>query len=181
MFMWRNVISMNMDLNQQLREKKSVILKRWCSAVLAVPADESSGFLEKQNALTAEIAGSLEEGIGGLFDALLQGAMTEAASRFLDGLIRIMALSDFTASQTVGIILALKEDVRKELGSGTMNDPRWRKDRDAWDAAVDDMALLAFDNYMRHREAILESRAEEEKKETLRLLKEAKLISDDQE
>ncbi len=171
-----------MNLKHRLMGKKSSILTAWCDAALVVPEGVTPGFLEKQKAMLADILGyDLAQGIGGLFDALLQGVIPDDVSRFLDGMIRVRAASDFTASQAVAFVLAGKRAVRRELGNEMLDDPEVREEMAAWEAAADDLVLFAFDIYVRHREVVLDLKADEEKKETYRLLKKAKLIPDDQE
>ncbi len=133
-----------MDLKQKVTERKSEILKTWRRAVLAVPPGGSAGFQEKQSVLVAAFGCTVDQGIESLFDALLRGVMTENSARFLDGMVRIRAASDFTPSQTVGFIVALKQTVRKVLGNGILRNQQWREQLAAWDAAVDDTALFAF-------------------------------------
>ncbi len=171
-----------MNLIQRLTEKKSFILKSWQAAILAASATGPAGFPEKQEALVAAATShSMAQGMEGLFDALLQGVISDDASRFLGSMIGIRAANDFTASQTVAFILEIKKVARRELGAQILDDPGLHEELTAWDSAVDDMALFAFDIYMQSRESILDRRADEEKKKTFRLLKKAGLISDDQE
>ncbi len=171
-----------MNLKQRLIEKKTLILKSWQEAVLTAPEGSAPGFPEKQAALVAAATGySPAQGMEGLFDALLQGMISDDASRFLSSMIGIRAANDFTASQTVAFILEIKKVARRELGAQILDDPGLHEELTAWASAVDDMALFAFDIYMQSRESILDRRADEEKKKTFRLLKKAGLISDDQE
>ncbi len=171
-----------MNLKQRLTEKKSIILRAWHDAVLAMPAGKTPDLLEKQNALKTGPAGrSLAQEIEGLFDALLQGVVPDEVSRSLDSMIATMAADDFKASEAVAFILEVKKVVRKELGNEIQNDPRLQEELAVWDSVVDDLALFAFDIYARSRESVLELKADEAKKETLKLLKKAKLIPDDQE
>ncbi len=175
------IVKEDMNLKQHLTEKKYAILKSWNDTVM-LSAGWIADFSEKQDALLADGTGhGLERGIEGLFDALLKGVITDGVSRFLDNMIRIRAASDFKASQAVAFILEVKKIVRKELGSEILDDPHLQDELAAWDSAIDDLALFVFDIYVRSRESVLEIRADEEKKETLRLLKRAKLIPDDQE
>ncbi len=170
-----------MSLKKCLMEKKSPILTSWNEIVLTVPEGGAPDFLEKQEALVADATGStIPQGLEGLFSALLQGVMQDDAKRFLDCMIRIRAAQNIRASQAVAFILALKNVVRKELGP-SLEDPGVAEELAAWESVVDEMALFAFDLYVESREVVLERRADEEKKETLSLLKKAKLIPDDQE
>ncbi len=171
-----------MNFKQRLTEKKSHILKSWQEAILTARTEEAPGFLEKQEALIAAATGySMGRGIEGLFDALLQGVISDEASRFLGSMIGIRAANDFKASHTVAFILEIKKAARRELGAQILDDPGLQEELIAWESVVDDMALFAFDIYIQSRENVLERRADKEKQETLRLLKKAKLIPDDQE
>jgi hypothetical protein len=169
------------NLKQRLAEKRIPIQSAWGDAALVIPEGAGLGFLEKQKAFLVDTLGcDLARGMGGLFDALLQGVIPDDVSRFLDGMIRLRAASDFTASQSVEFILAVKRAARRELGNEILGDPEVREELAAWEAAVDDLVLFAFDIYVRHREVVLDLKADEEKEETLRLLKKAKLIPDDE-
>ncbi len=171
-----------MNLKQRLIEKKSVILRTWYEAILAMPGGKTSDLLEKQKALKTGAAGrNLAQEIEGLFDALLQGVIPDEVSRSLDSMMGTMAADNFKASEAVAFILEVKKAVRKELGNEVINDPHLQEELAAWDSVVDDLALFAFDIYARSRESVLELKADEAKKETLKLLKKAKLIPDDQE
>jgi len=169
-----------MNLKLRLIEKKSAVLKTWFDATLAVPAEARADFRDKQKTLVLESMGcDLEEGIGRLFDALQKGFIPDDVSRFLDGMIRVRAASDFTASQAVSFIHAVKNAVRREVGSEILDDPSVGEELSAWDSVVDDLVLYAFNIYVQCRENVLDARAEEEKRATFRLLKKAKLITDD--
>ncbi len=170
-----------MNLKQHLTEKKSVILASWHDALLTLPEGGTPDFLENQKKLVSDATGSdVAQGLDGLFSALLQGVITDDAKRFLDCMIGIRAAHNIRASQTVAVILAVKNVVRNELGQ-SLKEPGVAEELTAWDSVVDEMALFAFDRYMESRESVLERRADEEKQETLRLLKKAKLIPDDQD
>jgi hypothetical protein len=170
-----------MNLKQRLTEKKPDILKAWQEAVQQRPAG-ASVFPTGQSTLAAATTGyTFEQGLDALFDALLQGVIPGDVSRFLDDMIRIRAVNDISASRSVEFILAIKKIVRNVLGSGILDDKQEGQELASWDAVVDELVLFAFDSYVRHRESVLELKADEAKEKTLRLLKKAKLIPDDQD
>jgi len=169
-----------MNLKPRIIDKKSAVLKAWFDATLAVPEGATADFRDKQKALVVESMGfDLEEGLGRLFDALQKGSIPNDVSQFLDEMIRVRAASDFTASQAVSFIHAIKNAVRTVIGNEILTDPSVSDELSAWDYAVDDVVLYAFNIYARCRENVLYARAEEERQTTLRLLKKAKLITDD--
>ncbi len=171
-----------MNLKEILKEKKSAIVKSWFESVLGTYQEESRGPLRRKDAqFTNPVGFNLGQGMEGLFDALLQGMMPNEVSTHLDTMIRIRAIQDFTPSQAVAFIFQLKEIVRDELGRELLQDIRIIEELRALDAAIDDLALYAFDLYMRCREKIYDLKAQESRNATFRLLQKAKLITKDQE
>ncbi|HUJ17681.1 MAG TPA: RsbRD N-terminal domain-containing protein [Nitrospirota bacterium] len=173
---------MDMELKNLLRAKKSTILKKWFDAVADTYPDNTSSFLKKQKAqFTNPVGYTLSEGLEGLFEALLKGVIPDAVATFLDSIIRIRAIQEFSPSEAVSFVFLLKKIVRQELGSETLAQQRLRDELAAFDSSVDDLALYAFDLYMKCREKIYELKANEARNMTFRLLQQAKLIVDNQD
>lgn len=171
-----------MDLKDVLKEKKATIVQKWFDAVLETYREESRGPLRKQNAQFANPVGfNLAQGLEGLFDSLLKGMMPGEVSSQLDTIIRIRAIQDFTPSQAVAFIFHLKGILRNTLGEELLRDATIVDDLRVLDAAVDDLALYAFDLYVRCREKIYALKAQEAKNATFRLLQKAKIITENQE
>jgi hypothetical protein len=77
-----------------------------------------------------------------------------SAARALEGVVRIRAVQNFSASEAVGFVLLLKPALRAELPAG----PEIEADLDR---RIDQIALAAFDLYARCREQIYEVRLRE--------------------
>jgi len=171
--------AMDMELKNLLRAKKSTILKKWFDAVADTYPDNTSSFLKKQKAqFTNPVGYTLSEGLEGLFEALLKGVIPETVATFLDSIVRIRAIQEFSPSEAISFVFLLKKIVRQELGSEPLAQQRLRDELPAFDSSVDDLALYAFDLYMKCREKIYELKANEARKMTFRLLHQAKLILD---
>jgi hypothetical protein len=171
-----------MNLKEILIEKKSAVVKSWFESVLETYQEESRGPLRRKDAqFTNPVGFNLAQGLEGLFDALLRGMMPNEVSTQLDAMIRIRAIQDFTPSQAVAFIFQIKGIVRHELGKDLLQDARILEELRGLETAVDDLALYAFDLYMRCREKIYELKAQESKNATFRLLQKAKLITKDEE
>lgn len=167
-----------MNLKDILKEKKSAVVKSWFESVLETYQEESRGPLRRKDArFTNPVGFNLAQGLEGLFDALLQGMMPNEVSTQLDAMIRIRAIQDFTPSQAVAFIFQVKEIVRHQLGKDLLQDARILEELRGLEAAVDDLALYAFDLYMRCREKIYELKAQESKNATFRLLQKARIIT----
>ena len=171
-----------MNLKQHLKEKKPDILKKWFDAIAGTYPGDTASFLKKQKAqFTNPVGYTLSEGMDGLFEGLLQGLLPDEVSRFLDSIVRIRAIQDFSPSEAVAFIFQLKKTVRQELGSEILAQQGASEELAAFESAVDDLALYAFDLYMKCREKIYELKANEARNMTFRLLQQAHLIVDNQD
>lgn len=171
-----------MDLKNQLMAKKSAILKKWFDAVADTYPENTSSFLRKQKAqFTNPVGYTLSEGLEGLFEALLKGMIPDTVKIFLDSIIRIRAIQEFTPSEAVSFVFLLKKIIRQELGNEMLQQPRINDELTAFDSSIDELALYSFDIYMNCREKIYELKANEARNMTFRLLQQAKLIVDNQD
>jgi hypothetical protein len=171
-----------MNLKQHLTEKKPAILTKWFEAIAETYPKDTAGFLKKQKAqFTNPVGYTLAEGTDRLFDALLQGMIADTVSTFLDSIIRIRAIQDFSPSEALAFIFQLKKIIRQELGSEVLHQPGIIEELTVFDSAIDDLALFAFDIFMKCREKIYEIKANEARNMTFRLLQQARLIVDNQD
>ena len=169
-----------MSLKDLLKEKRATIVKKWFEAVLETYPGNTSRFLKKTDAqFTNPVGYTLSEGIEGIYDAILQGMIPDRLSTFLDGMIRVRAVQDFTPSQAVTFIFSLKTILRKELGPEIKEQGRY-EELLAFESAIDDLALYSFDLYMQCREKLSEIKVSEVKNNTFRLLQQAQRIIDEQ-
>ncbi len=171
-----------MNFKEHLSEKKADILKQWFDAVVATYANETAALLKKQKAqFTNPVGYTLTEGLEQLYDALLKGMLPDTVSRFLDSIVRLRAIQDFAPSEAVAFIFQLKKIVRRALGTEILQQQGMTAELEAFDSAVDDLALYAFDLYMKCREKIYDLKANEARNMTFRLLQQAHLIVDNQD
>jgi len=171
-----------MNLKDQLIEKKPAILKKWFEAIADTYPKDTAGFLKKQKAqFTNPVGYTLAEGAEKLFDALLQGMIADTVSSFLDSMIRIRAIQEFSPSEALAFIFQLKKIIRQELGAEVLRQQGIADELAAFDSAIDDLALFSFDIYMRCREKIYDLKANEARNMTFRLLQQARLIVDNQD
>ncbi len=171
-----------MNLKEHLTEHKSAIQKKWFDGVAGTYPTETSTFLKKQKAqFTNPVGYTLSEGIEHLFDALLQGMLPDTVTRFLDGIVRLRAIQEFTPSEAVSFIFQLKKVIRQELGAEVLQQEGIAEELAAFESSIDDLALYAFDLYVKCREKIYEVKANEARRMTFRLLQQARLIVDNQD
>jgi len=167
-----------MILKNLLSEKRAAILERWFEMVLdSYPADTSSFLKQQKNQFANPVGAAISQGINGIFEELLSGKDSDTISTFLDNIIRVRAVQDFTPSQAVAFIFQLKkvirEELQKEISENQLSDELF-----TIEARIDKMAMLSFDIYVKCREKIYEIKANEVKRSTFRLLQMANLIND---
>jgi hypothetical protein len=168
-------------LKESLSKKRSAILKRWLDLILETYWPETAIFLKKQDdPFTNPVGQTILQGIDGIFNDILNGAGSENAAAFLEKVIKIRAVQDFTASQAISFVFLLKKAVREEL-KDEINRDRLHEDLSLLNDRVDELALIAFDMYMKSREKIYELKSNEIKNMTFRLLQRANLICEVQQ
>ncbi len=170
-----------MGLKNILSDKRSAVLKRWFDKIVETYPQDASGHLRKQKAQFANPVGyTITEGIEGLYESLLTGLIPDEVATLLDGIVRIRAVQDFTPSEAVSFIFMLKKAVREELRQEISQQAVSSEELTAFEATVDDLALYAFDLYMKCREKIYEIKANEARSATFRLLQKAGILAENQ-
>ncbi|MCL4456994.1 MAG: RsbRD N-terminal domain-containing protein [Nitrospirae bacterium] len=165
-----------MSFNKLLSEKKPAILKKWFDAILDTYPAETADFLKKQKDRFANPVGStIYSGMDSLLNSLLNADDPDTISKYLDDIVRIRAVQDFTPSQSLAFVFKLKDAVREEM-SGESNAGDFPGELIAFERRVDALALTAFDIYMKCREKIYDLKANELRNMTVKLVERANLI-----
>jgi len=168
----------DMRLNSLLTDKKASILEKWFDVIIETYPPDTASFLKNRNNSFANPTGStISQGIEDIFDELLRGLNREKTSQFLDDIVRIRAVQDFTPSQALSFIFPLKRIIREELAAEIAG-KHLSDEILALESEIDGLALSSFDIYMKCREKIYDIKANEVKRSTFRLLQMANLIND---
>jgi hypothetical protein len=159
-----------MKLEELLTEKKAAILKRWFDAIIATYPADTSNFLKKlKDRFTNPVGHTIAEGIEDIFDSLFGDADKEKISQFLDDIIRVRAVQDFTASQAISFVFDLRRVIREELQQEGKGEVPY-EELLALDEKIDALALASFDIFMKCREKLYDIKANELRNMTFRLL-----------
>jgi RsbT co-antagonist protein rsbRD N-terminal domain len=165
-----------MSLNHLLAQKKTAILKMWFASTIETYPSDTAKFLKSQKDPFANPVGrTIYRGLEGLFDELLKEMDPAIIQSFLDPIIRIRAIQNFSPSQATRFIFFLKDAVRENLQkedseSTSFNELLW------FESKIDELGLMAFDVYMKCREKIYELKANEMKNRTFNAFKRAGLV-----
>lgn len=168
-----------MGLKDVLRERKSAIVKKWFEAALASYHADARGPMRRVEAqFTNPVGFDLDQGLSGLFDAVLQEMLPDAVTTFLDAIVRIRAVQDLAPSEALAFLFRLKGIVREELGPEILAGPGMQEELAALNGVIDELVLYAFDLYMRCREKLYDLKAQEARSMTFRLLQKAQLLTE---
>ncbi|AET66234.1 hypothetical protein Desor_0532 [Desulfosporosinus orientis DSM 765] len=168
-----------MTLRDLLETQKSIILNRWFEAIMATYAADTSGFLKSQkDQFRNPVGHTFSEGINSIFEALIAGTeLQEGMTTVLDDIIKVRAVQNFTPAQALSFIFVLKTVVREELGKDIKENQLY-EEFIGFEGKIDELALYAFNIYLKYREQLFELRTAELKRMTFGLLKRANLMSE---
>jgi hypothetical protein len=167
-----------MDLNTFFKEKKSAFLKRWFNLIVETYPDETTRFLKYQKDRFANPVGyALTQSLDRLYEEVVSGVDPERAAPALDQIIRIRAIQNFSPSQAVAFVFFLKTVIREALEED-IRQSGIKEELLVIETRIDQLALLAFDQYMGCREKLYDLKANELRRQTYRLLQRAKIIGE---
>jgi hypothetical protein len=167
-----------MKLEKLLSEKGPAILDKWLKLILESYPTDTQRFLKKQKDPFANpVRHTISKEIENTYKELLKGVDRERVSPFLERIIKIRAVQDFSPSQAIAFVFLLKRVIREVLDK-EIREHRLSADLLAFESQIDDLALVAFDVYMRCREKIYALSANEARNQVYRLLQKKGLLAE---
>jgi len=150
-----------MSLKNLLSKKKKAIVAKWFERVLETYPLEMQGFFRQPGDRFANPVGStLFAGLEGLFAELLGKGDYEKTRFWLNDILRIRAIQNFSPSRAVVFLPLLKGVLKEEIGEEVRQN-RLHEDWLEVESRIDDFLLLAFDIYLECREKIAQLRNQE--------------------
>lgn len=168
---------LGMGLKKLLEDKKSSIVKNWVQMTIDSYAPDAAMFFKNQmNDFLNPVGGTIRSSLESLYDTVLFKKDADSIKSTLEPLIKIRAVQNFSASQSVGFLFALKTIIREELKKDLKKiDPTSLA---SIDASIDAMALIGFDLYVQCREKIYDLKTNEERSKIYKAFARAGLIKD---
>jgi hypothetical protein len=167
-----------MKLEKLLSEKGPAILDKWLKLILESYPTDTQRFLKKQKDPFANpVRHTISKEIENTYKELLKGVDRERVSPFLERIIKIRDVQDFSPSQAIAFVFLLKRVIREVLDK-EIREHRLSADLLAFESQIDDLALVAFDVYMRCREKIYALSANEARNQVYRLLQKKGLLAE---
>jgi hypothetical protein len=167
-----------MDLEKLLKKNKTAIVKQWFDLVVKTYPPDTRQFLNSQkDPFQNPVGQTTMTGLRSLFDLILKGVDSASVLPFLDPIVRIRAVQDFSPSMAVAFILDLKKVVRNQIGD-TLLDEHSVAEWMAFEHNVDALALVGFDVYAKCRETIHNLKANNERTRVLKTFARAGLLAE---
>ncbi|MCB2227857.1 MAG: RsbRD N-terminal domain-containing protein [Desulfarculaceae bacterium] len=165
-----------MKLKTILAKHKSAIVDQWIDAIVQTYPSETAKFLKsKKDQYHNPVGHTIVAETNNLFDQVLEGVDREKITPFLDRIIRVRALQEFTPAQALSFVFSLKYIIRKEIGREIDTEALDQELVDL-EATIDYMALVAFDIYMGCREQLYELKVKEMHSNAFSLLRRANIL-----
>ncbi len=167
-----------MGLAELLEKNKRTIVNHWFDSVVRTYPADTARFLKKQKDPFANPVGrTTVNGLEGMYDQLCGAMHEETLVSFLDPIIRIRAIQDFTPSQAAGFVFFLKTIIRETVGD-RLRDREGLAELMALEERIDRLGLMAFDIFMRCREKVYQLKANETRNRVFSAFHRAGLVAD---
>ena len=169
---------MGKGLEHILTRKKAVIARKWFDLASQTYASDTADFLKNNTDPFANPVGAaMHNGIEGLLDQLLTSMDPDTITTYLDPIIRIRAVQNFTPSRATAFILLLKIVIRDILDK-EFDNSGIHADFLVFESKIDQLCLMAFDIYMQCREKVYQLSADETRNRTFRAFERAGLVAE---
>ena len=161
-----------------IEQKKSAIVKKWFDMTAQTYAPDTAEFLKsKADPFANPVGGLTLKGLNVLLDELIHEMDPRTINSYLDPIIRIRAVQNFTPSQATAFILSLKKVLRETLAK-ELHNRQYTEKLFELDSKIDQISLMAFAIYMQCREKIYQLSSNETRNRTFRAFARAGLISE---
>ena len=166
-------------VEELLAANREVIVQDWYHHVLETYPPETAKLWKKGgDPFSNPVAVRSREGVEAVVDYLIRKQDDKALDTvldYLDQIIRVRAVQNFTPSQAAGFLFLLKKSVREILWHEIKRLGIWEQFV-ALESRIDGLALASLDLYAKCREKLHEIKLQELKREHMQLLKRAQLI-----
>lgn len=165
-----------MRLNNLLAQRKTAIIKNWFTLAVETYPPDTASFLKKQKDPFANPVGrTISQGLEALFNELLKEMDHDTIISFLDPIIRIRAIQNFSPAQAVSFIFLLKKAIRKNIKKEALEEQLF-SELLLFESKIDELVMIAFNLYMKCKEKIYDLKANEMRNTTYKAFKRAGLV-----
>ena len=148
-----------MKLEEAFRNYREKIVSKWVDYTLSTYGT-SSFFKKERDKFSNPVGANTKEALNRLFVLLAENEDSKEFETPLEQIMKIRAIQDFTASQAVAPLHAVKH-ITRDVFSKDKECENLIAELYDFEFAVDLMVLTAFDLYMRNRERLYQVRIAE--------------------
>ena len=157
-------------MKQTIKKNRNQLLERWFRATINTYPEESARVLGKKSDRFDNPVGAVtRETLEDVLDLITENFSREGLEKALDPIIRIRAVQAFNPADAVSFVFAFKE-----IGESVLE----KADIMEFYRLVDEIALAAFNRYMKCREDIFLLKATESKRRIHRAFERAGLVAE---
>jgi len=165
-----------MRLNNLLEQRKTTIIKDWFALAVETYPPDTASFLKRQRDPFANPVGrTVSRGLEALFNELLKEMDYETITSFLDPIIRIRAIQNFSPAQAISFIFLLKKVIRENTKKEVPREQLFNELL-LFESKIDQLVMIAFNLYMQCKEKIYDLKANEMRNSTYKAFKRAGLV-----
>jgi len=165
-----------MRLNNLLEQRKTTIIKDWFALAVETYPPDTASFLKRQRDPFANPVGrTVSRGLEALFNELLKEMDYETITSFLDPIIRIRAIQNFSPAQAISFIFLLKKVIRENTKKEVPGEQLFNELL-LFESKIDQLVMIAFNLYMQCKEKIYDLKANEMRNSTYKAFKRAGLV-----
>jgi hypothetical protein len=150
-----------MEILKYLRENNDKLTGQWIRFVVSSYPEEAGKFLfNGKNKFSNPVGFTFSKELKTIYSELFSNPESAEITNSIENIMQIRAVQDFSPSDTIGIILKLKDIIFKEV-SQFLKNPDDYEELLKIDRQIDDLAMKAVDIFVRLRERLINIRAGE--------------------
>ncbi len=161
-----------MTLKELIIQRQSALCGRWLDALLADYGEETAAnWLRERDPFANPIGHAFRTGAPKLIEVISSdGELGAAAAAALEPIVKIRSIQDLAPSRAVSFVYMLRDAIRDELAAALAQGAH-AAEFVAVERRIEQLALLAFDVFVRCREQVFRLRQDELKRSVASLLR----------
>jgi hypothetical protein len=157
-------------LNELLSRNKEALVEKWRQRIVeSYHADSHEFMLGEKDRFQNPVGHVIREETTVLFQQLIDGIDETTAASSLEKLIRIRAVQELSPSEATSFVFMLKPLIREFIEADALAETQ-PEEWHAFEAAIDRLALMAFDQYTICRDLISQIKVNDARRQTAKLI-----------
>ncbi len=153
-----------MELKELLERKEAAILQNWLTAIFNTYPAGSTDYCKGEDMFTNPVGHNIKTNAGRILEGLIRGDDDHVLSCYIEQIIRIRAVQDFTPSQAAGFMIDLKTAIRSQI-MGEATKHGLIEDLMALEKRIEGLGYISDDLYANMKRKIRELAVREAKKD----------------